>query len=76
MDRRTFTGSVTIAAALLSVLSLATIACAWAQGAIKLPKVAILSSRAAPTQSCSANMKGSTLPCFLVAMAELGYVVD
>jgi len=67
-------GSVAIAAASLSVLSLATIACAWAQQAAKLPKVAILSSRAAPTQACSANMQGSTLSCFLVAMAELGYV--
>ena len=74
MDRRTFMGSVAIAAALLSVLSLATIACAWAQQAAKLPKVAILSQRAPPTEACAANMQGSSLPCFLDAMAELGYV--
>jgi len=72
--RRTFTGSMATAAALFSVLSLATIACAWAQPAATMPKVAILSTRASPTEACSATMQGSTLPCFLVAMAELGYV--
>jgi putative ABC transport system substrate-binding protein len=70
--RRTFMASVAIAAALFSLLSLAM--SAWAQQPPKLPKVAILSTRASPTQACSANMQGSTLPCFLAAMAELGYV--
>ena len=74
MDRRTFMGSVAIAAALFSVLSLAMIACAWAQQPAKLPKVAILSPRAPTAEACGANMQGSSLPCFLDAMRELGYV--
>ena len=43
MVRRTFAGSLVIAVALFSVLVLATMPCAWAQQAAKLPKVAILS---------------------------------
>jgi putative tryptophan/tyrosine transport system substrate-binding protein len=74
MDRRTFMGSVAIAAALFSFLSLAMIACSWAQQPAKLPKVAILSPRAPTTETCAVNMQGSTLPCFLDAMRELGYV--
>jgi putative ABC transport system substrate-binding protein len=74
MDRRTFNGSVPIAATLFCVFSLAPIACAWAQQPAKLPKVAILSPRAPTAQACGANMQGSSLPCFLDAMVELGYV--
>ncbi len=73
IDRRTFMGSVTIPATLFCVLSLAPIACAWAQQPAKLPKVAILSSRAPTAQACGANMQGTSLPCFLDAMRELGY---
>ena len=50
------------------------IACAWAQQPAKLPKVAILSPRAPTAQACGANMQGSSLPCFMDAMRELGYV--
>ena len=74
MDRRTFMGSVAIAAALFSFVSLAVTQYVWAQQPAKLPKVAILATRASPTEACSANMQGSSLPCFLDAMAELGYV--
>ena len=74
MAQRTVVGSVAIAAALLSILGLAISACAWAQQPAKLPKVAILSTRASPTEACGANMQGPSLPCFLDAMVELGYV--
>jgi putative tryptophan/tyrosine transport system substrate-binding protein len=70
--RRTFMASVAIAVALFSLLSLAM--SAWAQQPAKLPKVAILSPRAPTAQACGANMQGSSLPCFLDAMVELGYV--
>ncbi len=73
-DRRTFMGGMAIAVACLSVLNLAMTACAWAQQSAKLPKVAILSPRAPTSQACGANMQGSSLPCFLDAMRELGYV--
>ena len=72
--QRTVVGSVAIAAALLSILGPAMSACAWAQQPAKLPKIAILSPRAPTTQACGANMQGSSLPCFLDAMVELGYV--
>ena len=75
MVRRTFMGSVAIAAALFSVLNLAMTACAWAQQPAKLSKVAILSPRAPTARACGANMEGSSLPCFMEAMRELGYVV-
>ena len=74
MDRRTFMGSVTIAAALLSFLSLAVTACIWAQQPAKLPKVAILSPLKPTAETCGANFQGPSLPCFMDAMRELGYV--
>ena len=74
IDRRTFMGSAAIAAPLFSALSLAVTAYAWAQQPAKLPKVAILSPRVPTTQTCGANMEGSSLPCFVEAMRELGYV--
>jgi putative tryptophan/tyrosine transport system substrate-binding protein len=73
MVRRTFMGSVAIAA-LFSVLSLAMTTCAWAQQPAKLPKVAILYSLSPTAQVCEANPQGSALPCFMDAMRELGYV--
>ncbi len=79
-DRRAFLRASALALlgasfdALFCVLSLAPIACAWAQQPAKLPKVAILSSRAPTAQACGANMQGTSLPCFLDAMRELGYV--
>ena len=74
MAQRTVVGSVAIAAALLSILGPAMSVCAWAQQPAKLPKVAILSPRAPTAQACGANMQGTSLPCFLDAMRELGYV--
>jgi len=59
---------------MFSVVNFAMIAGAWAQQPAKLPKVAILSQGAPPTESCGANMQGSTLRCFLDALRELGYV--
>jgi putative ABC transport system substrate-binding protein len=67
MDRRTFI-------TLFSVLSLAMIACAWAQQPAKLPKVAILAPLKPTAETCSANFQGPSLPCFMDAMRELGYV--
>ena len=64
--------SVAIAVALFSLLSLAM--SAWAQQPAKLPKIAILSPRAPTAQTCGANMQGSSLPCFMDALRELGYV--
>ena len=72
--RRTFMGSVAIAVAWFSVLNLAMTGCAWAQQLAKLPKVAILSQSAPPTETCGAIMQATTLPCFLDAMRDLGYV--
>ena len=69
IDRRTFIDSV-----LFSVFGLVIAASAWAQQPAKLPKVAILSPRAPTAQACGANMQGSSLPCFLAAMVELGYI--
>src|ERR1700675_1765783 len=74
MAQRTVVGSVAIAAALLSILGPAMSACAWAQQPAKLPKVAILSPRVPTAQACGANIRGSSLPCFLAAMVELGYI--
>jgi putative ABC transport system substrate-binding protein len=74
MDRRAFMSSAAIAIALFSVINIAMIECALAQQPAKLPKVAILSPRAPTAQACGANMQGSTLPCFLDAMRDLGYV--
>ena len=59
MDRRTFIGTVPIAAALLCVLSLVPIARAWAQQPAKLPTVAILSASNPTTDACGANLQGS-----------------
>jgi putative tryptophan/tyrosine transport system substrate-binding protein len=70
--RRKSMGSVAIAATLFWLLSLAM--SAWAQQPAKLPMVAILSQGAPATETCGANMQGSTLPCFLDALRELGYV--
>ena len=74
MERRTFIGTVATAALLFSVVNIGMIADAWAQQPARLPKVAILSQRAPTAQPCSANMQASTLPCFLDAMRDLGYV--
>lgn len=74
MGRRRFIGTLATVAAFFSVVNIALITCAWAQQPAKLPKVAILSQRAPTAQPCSANMQASTLPCFLEAMGELGYV--
>ena len=74
MGRRRFIGTLAIATALFSVVNIALITCAWAQQPAKLPIVAILQQRAPPTESCRANMQGSTLPCFMDALRELGYV--
>ena len=74
MDRRTFMGSVAIAAALFSALSLAVTAYAWAQQSARLPKVAILSPVKPTAETCGANYQGASLPCFMDAMRELGYV--
>ena len=74
MDRRTFISTVPIAAALLGVLSLAPIARAWAQQPAKLPTVAILSASNPTTDACGANLQGSSLPCFMEAMRDLGYI--
>jgi putative tryptophan/tyrosine transport system substrate-binding protein len=74
MDRRTFMGSVAIAAALFSALSLAVAQYAWAQQPAKLPKVAILAVLKPTAETCSANFQGPSLPCFMDAMRELGYV--
>ena len=74
MSRRTFIDTVVTAAALFSVVNIALITCAWAQQPAKLPIVAILSARPPPTESCGANMQASTLPCFVDALRELGYV--
>jgi len=73
MDRRTIRGRVATAA-LFSVFSSALIACAWAQQPGKLPQVAILSPRVPTAETCGANMQGSSLPCFMEAMRDLGYV--
>jgi len=67
-------GSAAIAAALFSFLSLAMVACALAQQPAKLPKVAILVLLKPTTETCSAKFQGPSLPCFMDAMRELGYV--
>ncbi len=74
MDRRTFMGSAAIAAALFSAFSLAVTQYAWAQQPAKLPKVAILAPLKPTPETCSANFQGPSLPCFIDAMRELGYV--
>ena len=74
MDRRTFMGSVAIAAALFSFLSLAVSQYVRAQQPAKLPKVAILAPLKPTTETCSANFQGPSLPCFMDALRELGYV--
>ena len=74
MDRRTFIGSVAIAAALFSALSLAVTRYAWAQQPAKLPKVAILAILTPTAETCGPNLQGPSLPCFMDAMRELGYV--
>ena len=74
MGRRRFIGTLATVGALFSVVNIALITCAWAQQPAKLPIVAILQQRAPPTESCRANMQGSSLPCFMDALRELGYV--
>jgi len=74
MDRRTFMGSVAIAAALFSFLSLAVSQYVRAHQPAKLPKVAILAPLKPTTETCSANFQGPSLPCFMDALRELGYV--
>jgi putative ABC transport system substrate-binding protein len=48
--------------------------CAWAQQPAKLPTVGILSARAPTTDACGAKLQTSSLPCFMEAMRDLGYV--
>jgi ABC-type uncharacterized transport system, periplasmic component len=67
-------GSVAIAAALFSALDVAVTQYAWAQHSPKLPRIAILWPLAPTTQTCGANYQGSSLPCFMDAMRERGYV--
>jgi len=67
-------GSVAITAALFSALSLAVTQYVWAQQPAKLPKIAILSPLKPTAETCGANFQGSSLPCFMDAMRELGYV--
>ena len=67
-------GSVAIAAALFSALSLAVTQFGWAQQPAKLPKVAILAPLKRTAETCGANYQGASLPCFMDAMRELGYV--
>jgi putative ABC transport system substrate-binding protein len=74
MDRRTFMGSVPLAAAVFAFLGLTATAYAWAQQPAKLPTVAILSPAAPTAETCGADLPGKTLPCFIDAMRELGYV--
>ena len=74
MDRRLFSGTVPIAATLFWILSLAPTACAFAQQPAKLPTVAILSALFPTTDACGANLQGSSLPCFVEAMRDLGYI--
>ena len=40
----------------------------------RAPKVAVLSNLAPTAGTCGPNLHGSTLPCFIDAMRELGYV--
>jgi ABC-type uncharacterized transport system substrate-binding protein len=72
IDRRTSMGGVAIAAALFLALSLVVTAYAWAQQPAKLPKVAVLSPIKPTAEPCGPNLP--SLPCFLDAMRELGYV--
>jgi putative tryptophan/tyrosine transport system substrate-binding protein len=74
MDRRTFMGSVAIAAVLFSALSLAVTQYVRAQQPAKLPKIAILAPLRRTTETCGANYQGASLPCFMDAMRDLGYV--
>jgi putative tryptophan/tyrosine transport system substrate-binding protein len=59
---------------LFSALSLAVTQYAWAQQPAKLPKVAVLALSKPTAETCSANFQGASLPCFMDAMRELGYV--
>jgi len=72
MDRRTFMGSVAIAAVWFSAFSLAMIQYVWAQQPAKLPKVAILSPVRPTAEPCGPNLP--SLQCFMDALHELGYV--
>jgi putative ABC transport system substrate-binding protein len=63
-----------IAAILFCALSLAPGASGRAQQPGKLPLVAILSSRAPTNEPCGPKLQASTLPCFMDAMRDLGYV--
>jgi putative ABC transport system substrate-binding protein len=67
-------GGVAIAATLFSFLSLAVTQYARAQQPAKLPKVAILAILKPTGETCGPNLQGPTLPCFMDAMRELGYV--
>jgi putative ABC transport system substrate-binding protein len=72
VGRRTFIGTVVIAATLSAAASLGMIESAWAQQPAKLPKVAILLARPPTSPTCGANP--SALACFMEAMRDLGYV--
>ena len=72
LGRRTFMGSVAIAASLSAVVSVGMIEFAWAQQPAKRPIVAILLSRAPTTPTCGASP--ASLACFMGGMRDLGYV--
>jgi putative ABC transport system substrate-binding protein len=75
MHRRTFIGSVALAAASFSVVSLAMTTCAWAQQPARLPKIAILSPRGPAAKTCGTDVQqGSNAGCFLEGLRALGYV--
>lgn len=64
----------TLTSTLLVLINLAIVACAVAQQPAKLPKVAIMSPLAPTAGTCGPNFHGASLPCFMDAMRELGYV--
>src|SRR5439155_23471465 len=66
VKRRTSIGSVTIAAALFSVLSLAAMACAWAQQPNRVPVIGLLMSSVAPHDP--------VLEALRAGLMEQGYV--
>jgi putative ABC transport system substrate-binding protein len=67
-------GSVAVATAVFSFLGLAVTQYVWAQQPAKRPNVAILSPLKPTAETCGANFHGPSLPYFMDAMRELGYV--
>jgi putative ABC transport system substrate-binding protein len=74
MERRSLTGTLTLAAALFSAVSLAITACAWAQQPARLAKIAILSSGGPAATVCGSDVQGSGVGCFVDGLRALGYV--